>query len=547
MPSSIAASSASAGALRSGSSRSTSEPSRRTLRAATVSDFGSHATLAPSWIAAAKCASSSAGSSDAASWMRASRSPASSAATTMNSDLASAVASVNVAPRPPLSAYLPPPPSLARPIRSGYANASSRPTASPSARCGVAGARDGRMRPSCRSTCWTTRWTRRTAPESTVHPGRRGATMQHFDPVREVGVAKSGAGAQRIALREQRGDPAGESLESQVAAAQHHVRESRMQAERCHVAAERRDAATGVDGLEPCEQVACLRERRRWRRIDPRQGRGVVAAPAGEFERERREVCLEDLGRGLRQQRVVSRLAPQPVAGAGRGAARASAALVGRRARDAHGFEAAHAGGRVEALPALDAGVDDDANAVDGQAGLRDVGRDDHLAATVRIDPQRRVLFRGREVPVQRNDAELVRSERCAEFRDHAPDLARPGQEQQRVAVVLPQRAHGHGDDRPLDARAARRVAAGRRDVVRVHVEHPAGRANHRGVPEQAQQRLAVERRGHDQQPQRVPQVSLALEAQREAEVAPAGCARGTRRTRRRPCPRAQGRAAASW
>ena len=78
-----------------------------------------------------------------------------------------------------------------------------------------------------------------------------------------------------------------------------------MHAECCHVAAERRDAATGIDRLEPCEQVACLRERRRWRRIDPRQGRRVVAAPAGEFERERREVCLEDFGRGLRQQRVV--------------------------------------------------------------------------------------------------------------------------------------------------------------------------------------------------------------------------------------------------
>ena len=76
-----------------------------------------------------------------------------------------------------------------------------------------------------------------------------------------------------------------------------------MQAQRRHVAAERRDATTGIDGLEPCEQVAGLRERRGWRWIDPRQVRGVVAAPAGEFERERREVGLEDFGRGLRQQR----------------------------------------------------------------------------------------------------------------------------------------------------------------------------------------------------------------------------------------------------
>jgi hypothetical protein len=53
-----------------------------------------------------------------------------------------------------------------------------------------------------------------------------------------------------------------------------------------------------------------------------------------------------------------------------------------------------------------------------------------------------------------------------------------------------------------------------------VHVEHPAGRANHCRVPEQAQQRFAVERRGHDQQTQRIPQVPLALQAQRETEVA---------------------------
>jgi hypothetical protein len=45
----------------------------------------------------------------------------------------------------------------------------------------------------------------------------------------------------------------------------------------------------------------------------------------------------------------------------------------------------------------------------------------------------RRVLFGGRKVAVKRNDAELARSEPCAELRDHASYLAGSRQEQQGV------------------------------------------------------------------------------------------------------------------
>ncbi len=181
-----------------------------------------------------------------------------------------------------------------------------------------------------------------------------------------------------------------------------------MQAERRHVAAGCRDAAGRVDGLEPGQQFARLGERRGGRWIEPGERRGVPAPPAREFERKRGEVGFEDLGGRLREQRGLRRLAPEPIAPAGRRAAGAAATLVGGGTRDAHGFEAAHPRCRIEQLPSLESGVHDDTHAVDREAGLGDVGRDDDLAAPVRIRPQGGVLRRGRQLAVQRQHAELL-------------------------------------------------------------------------------------------------------------------------------------------
>ena len=75
------------------------------------------------------------------------------------------------------------------------------------------------------------------------------------------------------------------------------------------------------------------------RRIEEGSAARVGDAPGGEVEREAGKIRGEDLGRAIGASAAVCGLVPQPVADARLGAAGAAAALVGRRARDAHGLE----------------------------------------------------------------------------------------------------------------------------------------------------------------------------------------------------------------
>ena len=142
---------------------------------------------------------------------------------------------------------------------------------------------------------------------------RQRSTVQRVESGAQVRIGRAGSAAHWVALGKHRRDLAGEPREAETARTQHHVAEPRMHAQRGHLAPERRRAARGVDRLEPLQQVASLRERRRGRRIEPRQGSRIETSPARELECERREIGLEDLRRRLRQQRRVHRLAPQSV------------------------------------------------------------------------------------------------------------------------------------------------------------------------------------------------------------------------------------------
>ena len=214
----------------------------------------------------------------------------------------------------------------------------------------------------------------------------------------------------------------------------------------------------------------------------------------------------------------MSRFAPQPVADARRRAPGATAALVGGGARDPQRFEPAHAGGGVEALAALEAGIDDDAHAVDGEAGLGEVRGDDDLAAPLRVGLQGGVLGGSREVAVERQHDEALRRQDGLQRRGHAADFAGTGQEREGVARVRLERLHdavGH-----LARERGRARARRRRGVDGLHVEHAAGCAHEARVVEHAPQRVGVERGRHHEQAQVRPQVPLALERQREPEVA---------------------------
>ena len=116
-----------------------------------------------------------------------------------------------------------------------------------------------------------------------------------------------------------------------------------------------------VRSLRRPQQVARLRI---GRRIEPLERMRIVATPGGKLQCERGQVRLENLRRRVRRERVVDGFAPEPIAHTRRGAARAAAPLIRRRARDAHGVEPIHAGVRIKTRTALVSAVDDDAHAL---------------------------------------------------------------------------------------------------------------------------------------------------------------------------------------
>ena len=130
-------------------------------------------------------------------------------------------------------------------------------------------------------------------------------------------------------------------------------------------------------------------------------------APGREIERERHQVGDGDLGRGVRRQAAVGALAPQPITDPGRRAPRAARALLGRGARDALRLEPAHAADGIEDAAPLEAGVDDDAHAVDRDARLGDVRREHDLAAAGARRCERGILLAGLELAVERQQVDV--------------------------------------------------------------------------------------------------------------------------------------------
>ena len=341
--------------------------------------------------------------------------------------------------------------------------------------------------------------------------------MQQFEPQPKVRIAAVRLRAQRVALAQQRGQLGRDARHAHRHGAKHHVRETRMQAERRHPDTEPCGASLGIDGLEPDEQLAGLRQWRSGRRVDPIERIGIGRAPAGELERERGKIGLEDLRRRMRGQRGVRRLAPKPIADARRGTARASAPLVRGRLRDPAQLKAAHPGHRVERGTPFVPAVDDDSHALDRQTGLGDVCREHNLAASVRFGAQRRVLLRRGELAVERPDAQRIRAGQTRQGLRRAADLAGARQKREQVALVVGERAP---DDRHHAAIQALVLATGGRwQVDRSHREHPSRRSNDRGIAEHTRQARGIEGRGHDQDPQILAQLRLRIERKREPEV----------------------------
>ena len=336
----------------------------------------------------------------------------------------------------------------------------------------------------------------------------------------QVRVTRHALCTQRIALADEPRDVARQFGKTQLRAALDHVREPRMRAEARHATSERRGLPAFVDRLEPMQQVLRLRQRRQRRRIEPGERARIAGTPAREFQCERREVGLEDFRRGLRRQRCMSGLGPQPITHAGSRAPGAAAALVGRGARNRHGLEAAHAAVGIEALPTLETRIDDDPHAFDGEARLGEVRRDDDFASPRRRGTQRRILCRGVEIAVQRQHLQRRIARAAGDGIATAPDFRGARQEDEHVAGIGLQRAQDDASGALLDGFGPAIDADGRRSrVVRGDVERAPLRSHGACIAEHRCHRGAIQRGRHDEQAQVVAQVALRVERQREAEV----------------------------
>eukprot|EP00964_Phaeocystis_antarctica_P093832 scaffold60638_cov54-Phaeocystis_antarctica.AAC.3 len=172
---------------------------------------------------------------------------------------------------------------------------------------------------------------------------------------------------------------------------------------------------------------------------------------------------------------LVCRLGIEAVALAGAGAAGAAGALTGRGLRDGDDDERVHADLGVVGLLLDEARVDDVVDAVDGERGLCDVGRDHHLARAGR---------RGVE------DACLHLTGQCGDLAGGV-DLLLSGEEEEHVARRLGEVDLHHGDERGVEVVGLRRLG-----VEDLDGEGAARDREDRALVEVGRVLLRVERRG---------------------------------------------------
>ncbi len=202
--------------------------------------------------------------------------------------------------------------------------------------------------------------------------------------------------------------------------------------------------------------------------------------------------------------------APRAIAHAGLQATRSTLPLIGRRARNALCFEAAHPSCRVKHRSTNKARVDDNANAFDRQAGFSDVGGQHDLAHPGGRGYQGGVLGIAREIPEKGQDANAGIGGRIGQQRLNAPDLPCAGEKHEDVSGLLAERAAnelghdglgrlGGSGRRPglSDQPRQHRHAFPRKP--RFHRIHPSLCADNRSIGQHSGYGFAVERCGHDE------------------------------------------------
>ena len=203
------------------------------------------------------------------------------------------------------------------------------------------------------------------------------------------------------------------------------------------------------------------------------------------------------------------RLRPQPIAHARLQAPGATGALGSGGSGDALGVEAGHAAGRVEARYPRQAGIDDHTHAVNGQAGLGDVGGQHHLALAGRRRLNGGTLRGQFQLAMQRAEQDVVAPrQHLAQLLGHAANLGLPRQEHQQAARLVGQRLLHRLHDPRLDPLTRRQ----RRAPADIYREHAPFAAQHRRIAKQRGQALAFESGGHQQHLERRLAAAFAAE-----------------------------------
>ena len=291
-----------------------------------------------------------------------------------------------------------------------------------------------------------------------------------------------------------------------------------MDGERQHAPAQGRGHSFRVERAEVAQQGQRAFERPGFGRFQPRIGRDVAHAERLEGEEDFRGIDALDFGQVVAGAAGVLVFRPEADGAAGRGAAGAAGALVGGGAGDVFDQQRVDAAPGIEARHAREAGVDHEADAVDGQRGFRNIGGDDDFPPVVAGDGG--VLVVGRQFAVEWEEERALGGGGLAEGFDRALDFIGAGHEDERVAGVVP---FARGAFVGLGGGVPRGVAVGMQrlgEVLDLDGKGAAFGADEFAGLQIRLEQARVERGGHRDQQQVGPRGFLELEGLGEGDVA---------------------------
>ena len=192
-------------------------------------------------------------------------------------------------------------------------------------------------------------------------------------------------------------------------------------------------------------------------------------------------------------------------------------ALSGRGAGDTLGVQTGHAAGRVETRYPRQPGIHHHAHAVDGQAGLGNIGGQHHLAPAGRRRLDGRALRGEVQLAMQRTEQHIrAPGQTALQLLGHPADLCLAGKKDQQAAGLVAQRLQHrlhHARLDPFTGLPGRAPA----DIHRVHAPFA---GHHRRLAEQRGQPLAFQRGRHQQHlERRVAQQLAAIEGKRQRQI----------------------------